>query len=144
MKKDSKRLFHIGKKVPVTITMDDSQVEYVIEKVEVFDSIKDFKQENFNELGLEILSKNKALNQIGELLPYRRDEYKLGNGKDSIDKLVESKLVNPKFVYLTTKVRNIGEKSTEEIYMHPSIKLLKSEGNAWNYAERDGIAEKIL
>ncbi len=124
--------------------MDDSQVEYVIEKVEVFDSIKDFKQENFNELGLEILSKNKALNQIGELLPYRRDEYKLGNGKDSIDKLVESKLVNPKFVYLTTKVRNIGEKSTEEIYMHPSIKLLKSEGNAWNYAERDGIAEKIL
>lgn len=124
--------------------MDNSQIEYVIEKVEVFDSIKDFKQENFNELGLEILSKNKALNQIGELLPYRRDEYKLGNGKDSIDKLVESKLVNPKFVYLTTKVKNIGKKSTEEIYMHPSIKLLKSEGNAWNYAERDGIAEKIL
>lgn len=28
--------------------------------------------------------------------------------------------------------------------MHPSIKLLKSEGNAWNYAERDGIAEKNI
>ncbi|MFB5252711.1 DUF4367 domain-containing protein [Bacillus mycoides] len=144
LKKDSKRLFNIGQKVPVTIIMDNSQIEYVIEKVEVFDSIKDFKQENFNELGLEILSKNKALNQIGELLPYRRDEYKVGNGKDSIDKLVESKLVNPKFVYLTTTVKNIGKKSTEEIYMHPSIKLLKSEGNAWNYAERDGIAEKNI
>ncbi|PGS42827.1 anti-sigma factor [Bacillus cereus] len=144
LKKDSKRLFRIGKKVPVTIIMDNSQIEYVIEKVEVFDSIKDFKQENFNELGLEILSENKALNQMGELLPYRRDEYKLGNGKDSIDKLVESKLVNPKFVYLTTTVKNIGEKSTKEIYMHPSIKLLKSEGNAWNYAERDGIEEKNI
>ena len=63
MKKDSKRLFHIGQKVPVTISMDNSQIEYVIEKVEVFDSIKDFKQENFNELGLEILSKNQALDQ---------------------------------------------------------------------------------
>ncbi|PFS57749.1 anti-sigma factor [Bacillus cereus] len=144
LKKDSKRLFRIGQKVPVTIIMDNSQIEYVIEKVEVFDSIKDFKQENFNELGLEILSENKALNQMGELLPYRRDEYKLGNGKDSIDKLVESKLVNPKFVYLTTTVKNIGKKSTKEIYMHPSIKLLKSEGNAWNYAERDGIEEKNI
>ncbi|MEB9661233.1 DUF4367 domain-containing protein, partial [Bacillus cereus] len=85
LKKDSKRLFHIGQKVPVTISMDNSQIEYVIEKVEVFDSIKDFKQENFNELGLGILSKNKALDQTGKLLSYRRDEYKLGNGKDSID-----------------------------------------------------------
>ncbi|AAU19683.1 DUF4367 domain-containing protein [Bacillus cereus] len=144
LKKDSKRLFHIGQKVPVTITMDDSQVEYVIEKVEVFDSIKDFKQENFYEMGLGILSRNQALDQAGQLLPYRRDEYKLGNGKDSIDKLVDSKLVHPKFVYLTTTVKNIGKKSTEEIYMHPSIKLLKSEGNAWNYAERDGIAEKNI
>ena len=144
LKKDSKRLFHIGQKVPVTITMDDSQVEYVIEKVEVFDSIKDFKRDNFNELGLGILSENQALDQAGQLLPYRRDEYKLGNGKDSIDKLVDSKLVHPKFVYLTTTVKNIGKKSTEEIYMTPSIQVLKSKGNVWNYAEKDGIAEKNI
>ncbi|OOR25375.1 DUF4367 domain-containing protein [Bacillus cereus] len=144
LKKDSKRLFHIGQKVPVTITMDDSQIEYVIEKVEVFDSIKDFKQENFNEFGLDKLSKNKALDQTGKLIPYRRDAYKVGNGKDSIDKLVESQLVNLKFVYLTTTVKNIGKQATEEIYMHPSIKLLKSEGNTWNYAKEDGIAEKNI
>lgn len=145
LKKDSKRLFHIGQKVPVTISMDNSQIEYVIEKVEVFDSIKDFKQENFNELGLEILSKNKALDQTGKLLSYRRDEYKLGNGKDSIDTLVDSRLVNVKFVYLTTTVKNIGKKSTEEIYMHPSIKQLKFEGNAWKYAKEEGMdATRIM
>ncbi|KAA0758018.1 anti-sigma factor [Bacillus sp. AR2-1] len=144
LKKDSKRLFHIGQKVPVTISMDNSQIEYVIEKVEVFDSIKDFKQENFNEMGLGILSRNQALDQAGQLIPYRRDKYKIGNGKDSIDQLVESKLVHPKFVYLTTTVKNIGKKSTEEIYMTPSIKLLKSEGHAWNYAKEDGIAEKNI
>ncbi|MFA2566459.1 anti-sigma factor [Bacillus wiedmannii] len=144
LKKDSKRLFHIGKKVPVTISMDNSQIEYVIEKVEVFDSIKDFKQENFNEMGLGILSRNQALDRAGQLIPYRRDKYKIGNGKDSIDQLVESKLVHPKFVYLTTTVKNIGKKSTEEIYMTPSIKLLKSEGHAWNYAKEDGIAEKNI
>ncbi|PEB74508.1 anti-sigma factor [Bacillus thuringiensis] len=144
LKKDSKRLFHIGQKVPVTIILDNSKIEYVIEKVEVFDSIKDFKQENFYELGLGILSRNQALDQGGQLIPYRRDKYKIGNGKDSIDQLVESKLIHPKFVYLTTTVKNIGKQATEEIYMHPSIQVLKSKGNVWNYAERDGIAEKNI
>ncbi|EPC8422184.1 MULTISPECIES: DUF4367 domain-containing protein [Bacillus cereus group] len=144
LKKDSKRLFHIGQKVPVTIIMDNSKIEYVIEKVEVFDSIKDFKQENFNETGLGRLSENQALDQAGQLIPYRRDKYKIGNGKDSIDQLVESKLVQPKFVYLTTTVKNIGKQATEEIYMHPSIKQLKFEGNAWKYAGKNGIAEKNI
>lgn len=84
------------------------------------------------------------MDQEGQLIPYRRDVYKLGNGKDSIHKLVETKLINPKFVYLKTTVKNIGKKSTEEIYMHPSIKQLKFEGNAWNYAKEDGIAEKNI
>ncbi|HDX9624088.1 TPA: anti-sigma factor [Bacillus anthracis] len=144
LKKDSKRLFHIGQKVPVTISMDNSQIEYVIEKVEVFDSIKDFKQENFNEMGLGRLSENQALDQAGQLIPYRRDKYKIGNGKDSIDQLVESKLVHPKFVYLTTTVKNIGKQKTEEIYMHPSIQVLQGKGNAWKYAGKDGIAEKNI
>lgn len=144
LKKDSKRLFHIGQKVPVTISMDNSKIEYVIEKVEVFDSIKDFKQENFYEMGLGILSRNQALDQTGQLIPYTRDKYKIGNGKDSIDQLVESKLVLPKFVYLTTTVKNIGKQATEEIYMTPSIQVLKGKGDIWNYAERDGIAEKNI
>ncbi|HGH7181218.1 DUF4367 domain-containing protein [Bacillus cereus] len=144
LKKDSKRLFHIGQKVPVTIIMDNSKIEYVIEKVEVFDSIKDFKHENFNETGLGRLSENQALDQAGQLIPYRRDEYKFGNGKDSIDQLIESRLIQPKFVYLTTTVKNIGKQETKEIYMHPSIQVLKSKGNVWNYAERAGITEKNI
>lgn len=144
LKKDSKRLFHIGQKVPVTISMDNSKIEYVIEKVEVFDSIKDFKQENFNEMGLGRLSENQALDQAGQLKPYRRDKYKIGNGKDSIDQLVESKLVQPKFVYLTTTVKNIGKQATEEIYMHPSIQQLKFEENAWKYAGKNGVAERNI
>ena len=107
--------------------MDNSKIEYMIEKVEVFDSIKDFKQENFSELGLGIISENQALDQTGQLIPYRRDEYKFGNGKDSIDQLVESKLIHPKFVYLKTTVKNIGKKVTKEIYMHPSIKVLEDK-----------------
>lgn len=144
LKKDSKRLFHIGQKVPVTISMDNSQIEYVIEKVEVFDSIKDFKRENFNEMGLGRLNENQTLDQAGQLIPYRRDEYRVGNGKDSIDTLVESKLVHPKFVYLTTTVKNIGKKEIEEIYMTPSIQVLQGKGNAWKYAGKDGIAEKNI
>lgn len=146
LKKDSKQLFKVGQTVPVTIEMNgtESKLEYVIEKVEVFDSIKDFKQGNFNELGLEILSENKALDQTNKLLPYKRDVYKVGNGKDSVDELVESQLVNLKFVYLTTTVKNNGKQATEEIYMHPSLQVLKFEENAWNYAGEAGISEDSI
>ena len=148
LKKDSKQLFSIGQTVPVTIEQGvngtKSNLEYVIEKVEIFDSIKDFKQEIFNELGLEILSKNKVLDQTRELLPYKRNVYKVGNGKDSIDQLVESNLVNLKFVYLTTTVKNTGKQATEEIYMHPSLQELKPENNAWNYAGKAGINEASI
>ncbi|MEH7154718.1 DUF4367 domain-containing protein [Neobacillus drentensis] len=143
LKKDSKQLFSVGQTVPVTIDEGD-KLEYVIEKVEVFNSINDFKQENFNELGLEILSGNKALDQTNKLLPYKRDVYKVGNGKDSVDELIESRLVNLKFVYLTTTVKNIGKQEIEEIYMHPSLEVLKSEKNAWSYAGKVGIAEDSI
>ncbi|MFC4322606.1 anti-sigma factor [Litchfieldia salsa] len=146
LKKDSKQLFKVGQTVPVSIEMNgsESKLEYVIEKVEVYDSIDDFKQGNFNELGLNILSENKALDQTNKLLPYKRDVYKVGNGKDSVDELVESQLVNLKFVYLTTTVKNIGKQAIEEIYMHPSLQVLKFEKNAWNYAGEDGIAEDSI
>jgi hypothetical protein len=146
LKKDSKQLFTVGQMVPVTIDNpvrgDKDKLEFIIEKVEVFDSIKDFNQENFN--GLEILSKKKVLDQTKNLLPYKRDVYKLGNGKDSIDELVKSQSVNVNFVYLTTTVKNIGTQATKEIYMYPSLQVLKSNNNAWNYAREVGIAEKSI
>ncbi len=104
LKKYSKQLFSVGQTIPVT--MGNSKLEYVIEIVEVFDSIIAFKQENFNDFGLEKLSENKALDQTKTLIPYKRDVYKLGNGKDSIDVLVGSQFVKPKFIYLTTTVKN--------------------------------------
>lgn len=46
---------------------------------------------------------------------------------------------------MTTTVRNIGKQATEEIYMHPSIKQLKFEGNAWKYAKEEGMdATRIM
>lgn len=154
LKKDSKRLFSVGEVVPVTIdrlvkgnsgTISKlDTLDYIIEKVEVFDSIKDFKQENFSQLGLELLNENKALDQTKNFLPYKRNVYKVGNGIDTVDELVESESVNLKFVYLTTTVKNIGKEATEEIYMHPSLQVLKFENNAWNYAKEDGISEHSI
>jgi hypothetical protein len=148
LEKDSKQLFKVGQTVPVSmeqgVTGTEGKLEYVIEKVEVFESIKDLKQENFNELGLEVLSENKAIDEAKKLLPYKRDVYKVGDGKDSIDELIESKLVNLKFVYLTTTVKNTGKQATEEIYMHPSLQVLQSEKNTWNYTGKTGINEESI
>ncbi|WP_102260976.1 DUF4367 domain-containing protein [Mesobacillus jeotgali] len=148
LKKDSKQLFKVGKTVPVTmeqgVTGTEAKLEFVIENVEVFDKIKDFEQENFNQSGLEILSENKAIDEKKKLLPYKRDVYKVGNGKDSVDELVDSQLINLKFVYLTATVKNTSKQATEEIYMHPSLQVLQFNNNAWNYAGEDGIAEDSI
>ncbi|MCM3112459.1 anti-sigma factor [Lederbergia lenta] len=148
LKKDSKQLYSVGQKVPVTISKDDlksiSELEYVVEKVEIFDTISDFKQDNFNEVAVGNLSENNALDQKNKLIPYKRDVYKLGNGKDSIHKLVESQSVNLKFVYLTTTVKNNSNHATDEVYMHPSLQVLKSKNNTWNYAGEDGFAEESI
>lgn len=148
LKKDSKQLFSVGQTVPVTIgnlvAEGKDRLEYVVEKVEVFDSIKDFKQENFNESGLERLSMKKALDQTNKLIPYKRNVYKVGDGKDSIDELVKSQFVHPKFVYLTTTLKNIGTQATQEIYMQHSVQVLKSKNNTWNYAGEVGIAENSI
>lgn len=146
LKKDSKQLFSVGEKVPVTIDQISrlDNLEFVIEKVEVFDSIKDFKQENFNEFGLGSLNEYKALDQKKKLLPYKRDVFKVGNGKDSVYELIESQFVNPRFVYLTTTVKNIGKQAIEEICMNPTIQVLEFKNNAWIYARENGIDEKSL
>jgi hypothetical protein len=53
-------------------------------------------------------------------------------------------MVNLKFVYMTTTVKNVGKQATKEIYMHPSIQVLKSDNNTWKYAGEDGIAEESV
>ncbi|MBD8004960.1 DUF4367 domain-containing protein [Bacillus norwichensis] len=148
LQKDSKQLFRVGQTVPVTLKQAETgitnRLDFVIEEVKVFDSIQDFKQVDFNDSSLGIINEYKALDETKKLIPYRRHVYKVGNGKDSIDKLLESPLVHPKFVYLTTKVKNTSKQATEEIYMHPSLQILRPEKNAWNYAEEDGIAEDSI
>ncbi|SNZ10222.1 protein of unknown function [Terribacillus aidingensis] len=151
LKKDSDRLFHVGEDIPVTIEqlVNDGDrtitkwdtLEYNINKVEVFDSIKGFKQANFNDFGLGVLNDSNAIDQEKNLVPYKRSTYKLGNGKATIDKLVDTESVDVKFVYLTTTVINTGKQATEELYMHPSVQVLRSEKSGWSYARDDELAE---
>lgn len=154
LEKNSERLFSVGEVIPVTIEelVNGSNgtesklisLEYTVEKVEVYDSIKDFKQGNFNEFGLEMLTHYNAINQEKTFIPYKRNIYKMGDGKDTIDKLVDTQLINGKFVYLTTTVTNTSNQATEEIYMHPSLQVLKSEGNGWSYTSDDEVSEHTV
>lgn len=154
LEKDSNRLFQVGEVVPVTIeelvdengktTTKLESLDFTVDNVEVFNSIKDFKQANFNDLGIDVLNDSNALDQKKNLLSYERNRYKLGDGKDTVDELVDSQTVNVKFVYLTTTVKNTSKQATEVIYMHPSLQVLKSEKNTWKYAEDDTFSEDSI
>ncbi|MFS7401263.1 hypothetical protein [Carnobacterium maltaromaticum] len=138
LKENSKQLVKIGQKIPIQL---ENKLEYTIGKIEVFDSIDGFDLENFNEYGLSVLNKHKALNH-NQFIPYQRDIYKLGDGKESINQLVDSKKAKLKFVYLTTTIKNKEDKSTEDIYMHPSLQVLKFENGGWIYAQTAGLLEE--
>lgn len=154
LKKDSNSLFHIGDVVPVTkdvlhnggnsTTNKLDSLEFVVEKVEVFDSIRNFKQENFNNFIVDRLNEYSVLNQQKNLNPYNRNIYKSGNGIDSIDELVETQSVDVKFIYLTTTVKNVGNQATEEIYMHPSLTVLKLENDGWTYVKDNEFYEESI
>lgn len=138
LKENSKQLFKIGQKIPIQL---ENQLEYTVEKVEIFDSIKGFNLSEFNAFGLSVVKERQALNQ-DKFLPYQRNIYKLGDGKESIDTLVDSKQINLKFVYLTTTIKNKEDNTTEDIYMHPTLQVLKFETGGWTYAQKAGFFEE--
>lgn len=138
LKENSKQLVKIGQQIPIQL---ENQLEYTVEKVELFNSIKGFDLAEFNEFGLSVLNERQALTQ-DNFLPYQRNVYQLGDGKESVDTLVDSKQTNLKFVYLTTTIKNKEDKATEDIYMHPSLQVLKFENGGWTYARTAGLFEE--
>ncbi|MGX7418004.1 hypothetical protein ACWOFR_04275 [Carnobacterium gallinarum] len=140
LEKESKKLFKVGQKIPIT-TFEGSKLDYTIEKVEVFDSLVNFKEESFNPFILERLNEANAMDQAKNLIPYQRSEFKAGDGKNTINELTNKTLIKPKFVFITTSVKNMKTKATEEIYMTPSLEILKSEKNGWTFAQKNGTFE---
>lgn len=138
LKENSKQLVKIGQKIPIHL---ENQLEYTVEKIEIFDSIKGFNLSQFNEFGLSVLNERQAINQ-DTFLPYQRNIYKLGDGKESIDTLVDSKQINLKFIYLMTTIKNKEDNATEDIYMHPTLQVLKFENGGWTYAQKAGFFEE--
>lgn len=147
LKKDSKQLFSVGQTIPVKVNGENNQMdelEYVVNQVEVHDSLEAFNKADFNDYSLEKIEKYTKVkpSELMKLPAYQRDVYKVGDGKNSIHKLAESTKVNIKFVHLTTTVKNTSNHKIEELYMTPTVQVLKSENDTWSYAEQAGMNEQ--
>ena len=94
------------------IKTDKSSVR--VTDVKIFDSLKELENENFDckELTEEY---KECFDENGKLKSYDREIIQFGDGINTLDKVLESKTVQPKFVCVTAEVENSKEISEEGI-----------------------------
>lgn len=124
---NSSTIHQVGETVTVNL-WENEKIKFTIDQVEFFDTIQDFDKNNFNDYPLESFTKEKIINQDNHLVPFKQKKLKLGDGKTNIDQVLNEKLVQPRFVYLTATIENTENTPLKEIYIQDSPKLLKKEG----------------
>ncbi|AQP54003.1 hypothetical protein CBF34_10940 [Vagococcus penaei] len=119
---------HIGE--PVIITPLDGKVQFTVEKVQVFDSIQTLNLNNFNLSSLEQLQENKLLDEQQRLLPFKQKIIKAGDGKNSLDQVIQEKTVKPIFIYLTASIKNMENHPLKELHLQDAPILLQQNGQS--------------
>ncbi|EIT84246.1 hypothetical protein A374_15708 [Fictibacillus macauensis ZFHKF-1] len=140
LQKDSKQIVSVGQTFLDEEFMD-SQLSYTIDNVKVNDSIQPFNKDNFNDVGMGNLRDKGALSKDNKFVPYKRNLYKLGDGTNSLNKLIKSDKIDMKFVTFTATIKNVSAQKADEIYMNPSLVSLKSTGDSWNFTKPEMMDE---
>lgn len=115
------QIYHVGD------TVKQGDIEITVDKVEVFDSIKDFDRANFYTDMLK-----KYVKADGTLEEYNRARVSYGDGVNTVNQFVEKMKMRQKFVYITLKLET-DKTPVSEYYINSfRSRFLKQDGNG-NY-----------
>lgn len=134
--KDSPRLVKMGEKVSM------SGFNYTIEKVEVRESISDLVSSDFSGKD-EWMREQQMIDEVGNLLPYERRFYQLGDGKQTLDEVIDRQMIQPKFVYVTATFESLSNHPIEGLFMQNGVTLLTETAKGWLPAEEDVFYEPV-
>lgn len=136
--KNSKQLAKIGESIrPSPIGEEKGELEFTVKKVEVRESIENLNPMNLDDFSLELLKEDKMIDETGRLLPYERTRYSIGNGKTTVDEVIEKQKVEPKFVYLTVIIENKSDRALENIYFQNNVDVLVDKEDKWMYESEE-------
>ncbi|MGE7623167.1 hypothetical protein ACQKMD_08965 [Viridibacillus sp. NPDC096237] len=133
LSKDSKRIFSIGSTAPVEISNrgEKHKLDFVVNNAKVMDSISQFDSKDFNDFHSDLLEESQ--NNSGKLPFYERETYKSGDGKNTIDELIDTSMIQKKFLYLTVTIENKEDKKISDFYFSPHFISLKDNGENWRF-----------
>lgn len=126
---DSKNIYQIGD----TVELKDKIVEndafnFTVNQVELLDSINAFDAADFN-FDLEEFQKQDILNEQGNLIPFDQSIIKVGDGKTSLDEVVDIQEMTAKFVLVTATIKNLTNQPINDLYLqNPPMMLEKENG----------------
>lgn len=114
--------YGIGESLPTSDMYPDCTI--TVDKVEFFDSISQFDNNNFFMGSLE-----GVLDKEGNLTKYERKEWKLGDGINTLDQVTDTKIVGRKFAYVTISVANSSKVEVKDYSTCSFLKFMKETEN---------------
>ena len=114
--------------VKIGETISVNSINFTVDSVEILNQIKDLDVSNFNDFAIERLEEKKIFSDNLTLQPYTQKTIKMGNGETSIDEIINEKVVNPKFVYITATLENLTNSKINDLFLQNSPQLLQQEG----------------
>lgn len=136
--KTNPQLLGVGEKVAL------GNVNFTIETVEVRQSIAGLELANFYSSMLERLYEREMIDEAGNLIPYERLSYQRGDGKNTIDQVIDRKWSQPKLVYLTATLESLSNHPIEDLFMQNRLTLLTETKGGWTYASEDMASDPGL
>jgi len=139
---DSEQIYAEGDWINYKPVGEDAEFRLKIENIEVLDSIADLDEENFTKDYVKELKQDGKLDEQGNLQSYKRDTIKAGNGIDSLDKVIDSKKVKRKFLYLTVTIENKSNKNVSDVFTWPVLSIVQEENGEFKNDEMErGVLE---
>jgi len=110
-----------------TTEYNSTDLTYIVENVEIRDSIKDLPISGF---GYEYENVQQFVDNDGKLLPFIQKEIVKGDGKTSVDTIVGETSSDLKLIYVTMKVKNTSDNLVDHVKINPQICCLVSNNGA--------------
>lgn len=99
--------------------------EITVEKVEFFDSISGFDRNSF----CSIEDWNKFVDSTGNLIEHERNEWSYGDGITTLSKVINTKTVGRKFVYVTVSVTNSSDTDENDFSVYNTVMFINESSD---------------
>ena len=134
---DSTQIHSIGDKVEVEIPQTEYQLSLEVTQVEVMTDISSLDVTNFGSYPYESMEEEGLIEPDGKLKSFKQKKIKPGDGKSTVDEVIEEADRKVNFVYLTATIENLKETEVDDLYFQNAPMLLEETEHGYLHLEEN-------